>query len=179
MLVDAGVYDSFGNTGITILTHLKFYRHLEEGGGLRAVRPLVLVILIRVFCTLPSMLLLQAINAWRGFENFASSLSPALAGWYATLYSGSFDDGQPGSFPHVGPLPLQEFMWPLYTPVLVFLACVLLISPATSTVHYVTFEVSHATAAGDGAKEASQLNTNEGEGYGTGPVERRERFCLC
>jgi|EP00966_Prymnesium_polylepis_P199529 hypothetical protein len=129
---------------------------MGEGGGLHSVRQPCLAMLLRICCTLPSMLVLQAVNAYRLIEDIASTASNGVAEAYARLYKGGF-------------FPFCEVIWPIYTPVLVFLACVLLCSPACRTIHYVTFEVSHAGAAGSAAKESSLLKSSEREreGYGT------------
>ena len=148
-----------------MLTHLKFHKQMDEGGGLHSVRQPILTVLLAIFCSLPSMLLLQVLNFYRGFEDIASTLSPSIASWYARLYA--------RGFPVPGGFPFTEVLWPLYTPLLVFLVCALLLSPACGVVHYVTFEVSHAGVASDadGTGEASQLKSSERERDGYGTVE--------
>eukprot|EP00966_Prymnesium_polylepis_P060457 1402727-Prymnesium_polylepis.1 len=121
---------------------------MDEGGGLRSVRQPCLAMLLRIFCTLPSMLVLQAVNAYRFTEGIAATLSPAVAQAYANLYEYHM-------------VPFCEMLWPLYTPLLVFLACVLLCSPATRTVHYLAFEVRHTGVVGnEEAREASKLKSS-------------------
>ena len=151
--------DAFANSGITFLTHLKFYKQLDVGGGLHSVRQPFVKVLVLIFCTLPSMLLLQAVNFYRGFEDIASSLSPSIARGYAQLYA--------NGFPVPNGFPITEIIWPCYTPLLVFLVCSLLTSPLCPIIHYVTFEVSHAGVASDDAGEELRGKSSGKEGYGT------------